>query len=245
MGHRDHVRTDRLGRRAGERRRPDDDRHPEADGVVNGPAKRGSRQRSRLEVKSNQGQLRNLSLAAPAGFYVGSASSTQRERQRGRESDGQRDGPEHLREYHGHGHDHRVPQVHARIGQHVDPHRDRERRHQRLRSGDLLDHGREPVELQAACSGRRRTRSNERRLHRDGRRGSREQHGRHDVHRCDLAVDRDRPRHRRRDTFRRWRDDADNWHWPGLVQRIARQGGHRLRRWRHAARRSTAERATR
>jgi hypothetical protein len=46
-----------------------------ADGVVNGPANAGKQTTFSLEVKSNQGQLRNLSLAAPAGFYVASASS--------------------------------------------------------------------------------------------------------------------------------------------------------------------------
>ena len=55
-----------------------------ADGVVNGPANAGKQTTFSLEVKSNQGQLRNLSLGAPPGFYVESASSNQRERQRSR-----------------------------------------------------------------------------------------------------------------------------------------------------------------
>ena len=46
-----------------------------ADGVVNGPANAGKQTTFSLEVKSNQGQLRNLSLGAPPGFYVESASS--------------------------------------------------------------------------------------------------------------------------------------------------------------------------
>ena len=71
MGYRALVRPYRPRRDPGERRDADDDGKPDA-----GSANAGAQTTYTLKVKSNQGSLRSLSLAAPAGFYVGSATSS-------------------------------------------------------------------------------------------------------------------------------------------------------------------------